>query len=92
VLLYLWGSFTLIKASILPNSPWQSLNDVFYWNQLPQHLNAMPSLATADVVANIQPQYMGYYLMLALVGCVVSLLLWLPGAIWADRRETRSLD
>jgi hypothetical protein len=86
--LYLWGSYELVRLS-LGSATFSQLNDVFYWNQLPLHIDTLPRLGTERIVDRIDQAHFGYYASLGLVGCIVTLLLWIPGAMRADSRETR---
>jgi hypothetical protein len=86
--LYLWGTYGLVKLSLASAAAAQ-LNDVFYWNQLPLHLDFLPRLGTEHIVGKVEPQFLAYYLTLGLIACGATLILWVPAAVKMDARETR---
>jgi hypothetical protein len=85
--LYGWATLGLIRLS-QDNSAFGRLNDLYYWNQLPAHLPDFPLLQTERWTHNMEPQWLGYYLLLFAGAAAATLVLWVPAAVLRDSRET----
>ena len=84
-------TFVIAKASFTTEQL-RRLNDVFFYNQLWHYIDGFPNLQRPEVFHNMQTPEVPYftlYLVIGLLVCIVSYLLWLPRAELLSRESLR---